>query len=84
MIGLGPFVKTLPTADKVGAAVSILGTDLTGATSVSFNGTAAAFTVNPAGTAISTTVPVGATSGEIQVTTPVGTLVSNAGFRVAP
>ena len=33
-LGLGPFVETLPASGKVGAAVMILGTDLTGATSV--------------------------------------------------
>src|ERR1022692_2487930 len=43
-VGLGPFVKIRPPYGKVGAAVKILGTDLTGATSVSFNGTAAVFT----------------------------------------
>jgi uncharacterized repeat protein (TIGR03803 family) len=37
-VGLGPFVETEPTAAKVGATVNILGTNLTGATSVSFNG----------------------------------------------
>jgi uncharacterized repeat protein (TIGR03803 family) len=83
-VGLGPFVKTLPTSAKVGAAITILGTNLTGATSVSFNGAAAVFTVNARGTAISTTVPSGATTGKIEVTTPGGILVSNAGFRVAP
>jgi hypothetical protein len=67
----------------MGASVKILGTDLTGATSVSFNGVAAEFTVNSAGAAISTTVPAGATTGRVQVTTPGGTLVSNIGFRVA-
>src|ERR1039457_3861221 len=44
-VGLGPFVKIRPPYGKVGAAVKILGTNLTGATSVSFNGTAAVFTV---------------------------------------
>ena len=44
-VGLGPLVETRPTAAKVGAAVIILGTNLTGATGVSFNGTPATFTV---------------------------------------
>ena len=67
--GLGPFVETQPTAGQVGAAVKILGTDLTGATSVSFNGTAAVFTVvSPS--LITTTVPAGATTGTVQVVTP--------------
>src|ERR1022692_367381 len=58
-VGLGPFVKTQPPNGKVGAAVEILGTNLTGATSLSFNGTAAVFTVvSP--TLITTTVPAGA------------------------
>jgi uncharacterized protein (TIGR03437 family) len=59
----------------VRAAVNILGTDLTGATSVTFNGIAAAFTVvSPS--LITTTVPTGATTGNVQVATPSGTLSS--------
>ena len=81
-VGLGPFVEMQPTSGKVGATVKILGTNLTGATSVSFNGTAAAFTVNSSGSAISTTVPAGASSGKVQVVTPIGTLSSNVPFRV--
>jgi hypothetical protein len=65
----------------VGAAIGILGTDLTGATSVSFNGTVAAFTV-VSGSEIITAVPVGATTGTVQVVTPSGTLSSNVPFRV--
>jgi uncharacterized repeat protein (TIGR03803 family) len=82
-VGLCPFVKTRPHFGKVGAAVKILGTDLTGATSVSFNGTpVTSLTVNSSGSAISTTVPVGATTGFVTVTTPTGTLKSNVKFRV--
>jgi uncharacterized repeat protein (TIGR03803 family) len=44
-VGLGPFVETQPTSGSVGAAVKILGTDLKGATSVSFDGIAAVFEV---------------------------------------
>jgi len=44
-VGLGPFVETLPSYGKVEATLGILGTNLTGATSVSFNGKAATFTV---------------------------------------
>jgi uncharacterized repeat protein (TIGR03803 family) len=81
--GLGPFVKTLPAAGKVGSTVEILGTDLTGATSVTFNGTAASFTVVSAAE-ISTSVPAGATTGTVQVVTPGGTLSSNVAFQVLP
>jgi len=79
--GLVPFVKTLPIVGKVGTAVTILGTNLTGATAVSFNGTAADFTIDSA-TEISTKVPAGATGGKIEVTIPSGTLSSNVDFRV--
>jgi uncharacterized repeat protein (TIGR03803 family) len=82
-LGLGPFVETGPTFGKVGTAVRILGNDLTGATSVTFNGTAAAFTVQSA-TFIKTTVPAGATTGPVQVVTPSGTLTSNVNFQVLP
>ena len=80
-VGLGAFVKTLPVAAKVGAGVKILGNSLKGATSVTFNGTAAAFTVVSA-TEITTTVPAGATTGTVQVNTPSGTLLSNVAFQV--
>jgi uncharacterized repeat protein (TIGR03803 family) len=79
--GLGPFVKTLPTFGTVGAAVKILGTNLTGATSVTFNGVVATFTA-VSSSLITTTVPAGATTGTVQVTTPSGTVSSNVPFRV--
>ena len=82
-MGLGPFVEPQTTFGQVGAAVSILGTDLTGATSVSFNGASAVFTVVSA-TEITAIVPAGATTGTVQVLTPRGTLSSNVPFRVLP
>jgi uncharacterized repeat protein (TIGR03803 family) len=82
-IGLKPFVKTQLASGRVGASVTILGTNLTGATGVSFNGTEASITANSA-SEIKTTVPTGATTGFVTVTTPSGTLTSNAPFRVIP
>ena len=79
-VGLGPFVETLPTSGKVGTAVIILGNNLKGATSVTFNGTGAVFTAS--NTEITTTVPSGATTGFVKVTTPKRTLKSNVVFRV--
>jgi uncharacterized repeat protein (TIGR03803 family) len=82
-VGLGPFVETQPTFGEVGEVRKILGNDLTGATSVSFDGTAAAFTVI-APSLITATVPAGASTGTVQVVTPSGTLSSNVPFRVLP
>jgi uncharacterized repeat protein (TIGR03803 family) len=82
-VGLGPFVKTLPTSGGAGAVVTILGTNLTGATGVTFNGTVATFNVISA-SEITTTVPASATTGTVQVVTPGGTLSSNLPFTVTP
>jgi uncharacterized repeat protein (TIGR03803 family) len=80
-VGLVPFVETQTTFGKVGSSVVILGTNLTGASSVTFNGTAAAFTV-VSSSEITATVPTGATTGNIVVTTPTGPLTSNKKFRI--
>ena len=82
-VGLGLFVELQTTYGKVGAAVKILGTNLTGASSVTFNSTAATFTV-VSGSEITTTVPAGATTGTVKVVAPSGTLSSNVTFRVTP
>lgn len=79
--GLASFVETLPAAGKAGANVTILGTDLVGTTSVSFHGTPATFTVVST-SEITTSVPDGASTGAVEVTTPSGTLSSNVVFRV--
>lgn len=80
-VGLGPFVETEPTSGAVETSVVILGTNLTGASSVSFNGTEATFTV-VSSSKITTAVPAGATTGPVQVVTPGGTLTSNKPFVV--
>jgi uncharacterized repeat protein (TIGR03803 family) len=79
--GLGPLVETVPVAAKVGKRVIVLGNHLTGSTSVTFNGTAATFTV-VSDTEITATVPTGATTGTVAVTTTTGTLNSNPAFQV--
>jgi hypothetical protein len=80
-ISFSPFT---PTFGPVGTGVTITGTAFIGATAVSFNGVAAAFTVSPSGT-ITTTVPAGATTGPITVTTPSGgPLVTTTRFTVTP
>jgi hypothetical protein len=72
-----------PASGKVGASVVVNGANFTGATAVTFNGTSAVFTVNSA-IKITATVPAGATSGKIGVTTPAGSATSAATFSVAP
>ena len=80
-VGLGQFVETQPTSGNSGAPVTILGTNLTGTTGVTFNGTHATILTNT-GSAITTTIPAGATTGTVHVTLPSGTLNSNADFQV--
>ena len=82
-MGLGPFVKTDPTAGKVGSKVVILGNNLASATSVALNGTSAAL-LKVTASAIETSVPTGATTGTVTVTTANGTLDSNVAFQVLP
>ncbi len=79
--GLGPLVETVPVAGPVGQSVLILGNNLIGTTEVTFNGKSADFTVE-SDTYIKATVPAGATTGTVKVTTPTGTLKSNPQFIV--
>jgi uncharacterized repeat protein (TIGR03803 family) len=78
---LGPFVQPIPTYGAPGAKIILQGSNLSGATRVSFHGTNAVFTVVSAGE-IKATLPGGATSGEIKVFTPGGILKSNVVFKV--
>ncbi|MBF9239898.1 IPT/TIG domain-containing protein [Hymenobacter sp. BT683] len=71
-----------PTSGFAGTVVTLTGTNLTGATSVRFNGTAATpFTVVSA-TRITATLPAGATTGTVSVTASGGTATSTGVFTV--
>ena len=71
-----------PTSGAAGTRVTISGVAFTGATAVAFNGTpATSYSVN-ADTQIVATVPTGATTGTISVTTPMGTATSAGAFTV--
>jgi uncharacterized repeat protein (TIGR03803 family) len=77
-----PFIHDFsPTSGKVGDPVTINGTSFTGATKVTFGGVKASFTVK-SDIEIDTSVPTGAKTGRIQVTTPGGTAISATDFTV--
>jgi uncharacterized repeat protein (TIGR03803 family) len=79
--GLRPFVQTIPAQGNAGTNVIILGNGLTGATEVTFRGVPAAFNV-VSDTEMSATVPAGAGTGAVIVTTPSTTIMSKVAFRV--
>ncbi len=70
-----------PTSGVLGSTVQIVGTNFSTATAVTFNGKSATFTINSP-TLITATVPAGATTGKITVTTPCGDTLSPADFTV--
>ena len=80
-VGLSAFVETVTNSGAPGSPVIILGSNLTGASKVTFNGTSASFTF-VSSTEITTTVPTGATTGPVVVTTPKGKFTSNRNFTV--
>jgi uncharacterized repeat protein (TIGR03803 family) len=79
--GTTPFVQAVINAGSVGARIIILGNNLRGTSSVNFGGVKANFTVVSA-TEITATVPRGAHTGWITVTTPDGTLQSRNTFSI--
>ena len=83
--GLGPFVKSIESAGKVGSTVHIYGQGLTGSADVQFNGkSAASFTV-VSDTEVTAVVPSGAMTGAIQVlVTPATAYSTNTNFKVLP
>lgn len=79
--GLNPFVSFVQRFGRVGRTGGILGQGFTGTTNVMLNGISANFTVI-SDTYIKATVPPGATTGYVTVTTPSGVLTSNVSFHV--
>jgi len=80
---IGPPTITgfVPHRGNVGSVLQLIGTNFVDASSVTFNGTPATFrVVSP--TLIDTTVPFGATTGPVVVTTPQGTATSSSSFTV--
>jgi uncharacterized repeat protein (TIGR03803 family) len=82
-LGLPPFVQAQISFGKVGQRVNILGNNLSGTTSVKFNGIPAEFKVM-SDTYLQAQLPTGATTGTIEVTAPGGTLNSTVPFYVLP
>jgi uncharacterized repeat protein (TIGR03803 family) len=71
-----------PTSGKVGDSVVITGSGLTQASKVTFGGVkATTFTVN-SDSKVTATVPIGAKTGKIAITTPGGTATSPGTFTV--
>ena len=74
-------VSFSPSSGLIGQVVTFTGTDFTSATTVAFNGIIAVATfVNT--TSITATVPTGAATGKISVTTSAGTATSTTDFTV--
>ncbi len=82
VIGAPAITVFSPTSGSAGMTITITGSNLSNASSVKFNGTAAVIGTNTA-TSITVTVPGGATTGTISVTTPGGTVTSAQTFTVA-
>jgi len=81
---LPPVLTTLtPSSGLIGSVITLTGTNLSGTTVLTLNGQPVpGFVVNASGTSITFTVPAGATSGPVAVTTPGGTASSSTSFIV--
>jgi uncharacterized repeat protein (TIGR03803 family) len=71
-----------PTIGPVGTQVTITGTGLTGATKVTFGGVKATVFSVVSGTQVKATVPTGAKTGKVGITTAGGTATSPGTFTV--
>jgi hypothetical protein len=86
--GVAPAAATVPTitsfsptSGTLGTTVTITGSAFTGASAVKFHGASSTFSVLSS-TKIRATVPTGASTGPISVTTPGGTRTTTSNFTV--
>ncbi len=79
---LPAIVSFSPPNGSVGTQVKITGTSFTGATKVTFGGVKATTFSVDTDTHITATVPIGAKTGPITVTTPDGSATSSTDFTV--
>jgi len=82
-VGLKPLVKLVTWSGKVGVKAEILGQGFTGTTGISFNGVPAQFN-NISDTYMTATVPAGALTGPVTVTTFTSSMTGDRGFLVTP
>jgi uncharacterized repeat protein (TIGR03803 family) len=82
--GLAPFVALQATSGKEGTKVTILGQGFTSSSIVKFGGTQSATVRFLGSAALLATVPAGALTGNVTVTTGATKLSSNKIFRVIP
>ena len=83
-IGAVPFAALVSTSGKVGAKIGILGQNFSSSSVVTFGSVAATSVTRSGTTFLQATVPSGATTGSVTVTTTAGTLTSSKKFRVTP
>ncbi|MGA9963911.1 MAG: choice-of-anchor tandem repeat GloVer-containing protein [Terriglobales bacterium] len=81
---LPTFISLLPSSGKVGKMIGILGQGFSRSSVVKFDGVQATSVKNTGTTFLSATVPPGALTGSVTVTTGSTTLTSNKTFRVTP
>jgi uncharacterized repeat protein (TIGR03803 family) len=83
-MGLKPFVSLVTTSGKEGAKIGILGQGFSSSSIVKFGRVQASSFTREGNTYIAATVPVGALTGKVTVTTGATALTSAQTFRVKP
>lgn len=83
-VALPPTISSFTPSGKIGATITINGTNFGVNTTVQFNGVYSGTVSVSSPTSLTTVVPVGASTGKLTVTTPGGSVVSSTDFTVLP